>query len=364
LSIIKNVLNIFFNKKQLHKFADKYFNMLNVNRVFIIKIMSKIPLTASIYYMFFSKAFRRESYSVMQGIVEYEKNLKKQESHIYLLRRNIHRLEKGLIMQPRRSVFAKDYIVSTVDAFISILNLNIDTNQEDIAWANDVLTKYFSVTTADVDIDQASGLFDTVKKVSLGLDIKKIPYKRSSLGLVVSYDEFLNLCHRRRSVRWYLPKPVPRELVEQAILAGVQAPSACNRQPYKFKVIDEVKLLKKISKIPGGTAGFNQNFQMLIVVIGDLSAYFSERDRHIIYIDSSLATMNILLALETLGLSSCVINWPDIESKEVEMSKDLTLSKSEKIIMLVSVGWPDPEGLIPYSQKKNLEELRGYNNVS
>jgi hypothetical protein len=48
-----------------------------------------------------------------------------------------------------------------------------------------------------------------------------------------------------------------------------------------------------------GTAGFSNNIPALIAVVGDLSAYPAERDRHVIYIDGGLATMQLMLAFET-----------------------------------------------------------------
>jgi len=40
----------------------------------------------------------------------------------------------------------------------------------------------------------------------------------------------------RRSIRRFKPDPVPRELIERVLLAGVQAPSGKNRQPWHFVV--------------------------------------------------------------------------------------------------------------------------------
>ena len=94
-----------------------------------------------------------------------------------------------------------------------------------------------------------------------------------------------------------------------------------------------------------------------MVVVGDLSAYPYERDRHLIYVDASLASMQLMLALETLGLSSCPINWPDIEVMERGMAEVLDLSFHERPIMLISVGYPDPRGNIPFSQKKSSDSM-------
>ena len=71
--------------------------------------------------------------------------------------------------------------------------------------------------------------------------------------------------------------------------------------------------------------------------------------------------MAFLLALEAQGLSSCCLNWPDLEPKERRMAKLLGLAADERVIMLIALGYPDPQGLVAYSQKRPLAELRSYN---
>jgi nitroreductase len=107
-----------------------------------------------------------------------------------------------------------------------------------------------------------------------------------------------------------------------------------------------------------GTAGYSHQIPALVVIIGDLSAFEHERDRHVPYIDSSLATMQLMLALETLGLASCPINWPDIEPLEQRMAKRLALKPFERPIMLLALGYPDPEGGIAHSAKKTPAQIQ------
>ena len=120
-------------------------------------------------------------------------------------------------------------------------------------------------------------------------------------------------------------------------------------------------MVKKVSEIPMGTKGYAHNIPVIAVIVGRQRAYFSERDRHLIYIDGSLAAMAFMFALETQGIASCPINWPDIEERERKMAKLLGLAPDERPIMLVAIGYPDPEGAVAYSQKKPLEEARFYN---
>jgi nitroreductase len=67
--------------------------------------------------------------------------------------------------------------------------------------------------------------------------------------------------------------------------------------------------------------------------------------------------MQLMLSLETLGLSSCPINWPDIENNERKLANLLNLNIYERPVMLMAVGYAHPEGGIPYSQKKGVSVL-------
>ena len=61
--------------------------------------------------------------------------------------------------------------------------------------------------------------------------------------------ETMNAIFSRRSIRKYLPKPVTRDLIENILKAGMNAPSAGDEQPWHFVIIDKHDLLEKISEI-------------------------------------------------------------------------------------------------------------------
>ncbi len=232
-------------------------------------------------------------------------------------------------------------------------------------WFHDVLNNYFTLSGKHPVIDkQAKKFNNAINKESINGNIgcKSIPYYRSDSDKPnISYNDFYRLTKYRRSVRWFLNKKVPHELVDKAILAANQSPSACNRQPFEDPIIDDPELLKTIVGLPMGVKGYSDGIPMLIVAVGNLDAYFYEGDRHIIYIDASLVNMSLMFALETLGLSSCSINWPDIEHLEQKMESFLNLKKHQRPIMCLAVGYPDPEGKVAYSEKRSLDQLRKYN---
>jgi nitroreductase len=268
-------------------------------------------------------------------------------------------------MKPRRGVFALDYIRETVDAYINSLNHQDDISSQELKWAHDVLEKYFEVTDSHPKINNLREKYVSIEsKIETDNNKQFIPYKRI-LGTQkkATFDSFSELAKLRRSVRWFRQKKVPRELVDKAIEVASLSPSACNRQPFEYIIIDEKKLLEKVVQLPMGTGGYSGNIPMMLISIGNLDAYFSERDRHLIYIDASLANMSLMYALETLGLSSCPINWPDVESREKKMAELLNLKVHQRPIMCMAVGYPDPNGMVAYSQKKDLNLIRSYNNV-
>ena len=330
--------------------------LLALDRRFLVPFFSRHPWLASLYYVVVSQKFGREHKAVLSGRNRYHASLRNPADTCFLLRRNTHRLEKGLIMRPRRDVFALDYIEETVNQYAVCKELNAVTETE-LQWVHDVLADYFACVGSSPVIEKARVAFQQCPNEAEAYQAW-VPYESGARApLSTDYEAFFELCRRRRSVRWYDGRAVPRDLLEQAVEAAAQAPSACNRQPFRFSIFDNPEDAAKVGAITNGTAGFSQNFPCLIVVVGDLSAYPFERDRHLIYVDASLASMQLMLALETLGLSSCPINWPDIEVMERGLAEVLNLSYHERPIMLISVGYPDPKGNIPFSQKKSSDSM-------
>lgn len=331
----------------------------------LTKIAYQSRFISNLFYILFNNSFAREHQATLAGKIKHINESKKRQANYFMLVRNVHRLEKGLLMRPRRDVFAKSFIGETIDSFIGVWKNHEDRSNQQLKWFYDVLNEYFSIAGHDEDIKTQKIRFEKVissNNETLSAVKKSIPYYRdnnnhSSIG----YDEFYKLTRQRRSVRWYLDKPVDRTLIDKAILAAIQSPSACNRQPFEFRIFDDISLVREVAEYPMGTQGYSHSIPVLIVIIGNLDAYFNERDRHAIYIDASLASMSLMLALETLGLSSCSINWPDVENREQKMENFLKLEKYQRPVMCLSVGYSDPGGMVAYSEKRPLEQIRKYN---
>ncbi|MAG66515.1 MAG: nitroreductase [Pseudomonadales bacterium] len=349
--------------KKLKRIKKSYLNFKNTK---VLGLFGATPFLANCYYFFFSKEFIREHKAVLAGKKKYYESLKKEVSSSYLLRRNIHRLEKGLIMPVRRKVFALDFIGETVDEYQRVLEYgNRNFSENELKWATDVLAEYFDAVDVDSKelLKACKAKFESVKndRTNFLESPKFTPFLRDHDKEQVDFDAFLELCRKRRSVRFFTSEPPAKSTVDMAIKAALQSPSACNRQPFSFRIFDEPSKVQEVAAIPAGTKTFYKEVPGVIVVVGHLDAYYRERDRHAIYVDGSLAVMSLILAFETLGISSCVINWGDEEPAESRMNKLLNLKTSDRVLMLVAYGYPDQTTKVPFSSKRETETVRTYN---
>ncbi|MFT5813059.1 MAG: nitroreductase [Psychroserpens sp.] len=333
--------------------------VINGLSAYFISIFSLNGFTASIYYLLFNRSFYREHRASLKGRIAFNNKLIQIQQSSALLRRNTHRLEKGLIMRPRRESFAEAYVLETVSAFKQAVSKG-NFCKDEIKWAADVLAQYFSVVVDKGRIATARSMFVNMQlpEFLLMQEDKSVPYSHAALpSLTINFKQIEQLYKKRRSVRWYQDRKVDKVDLEKSVNVASLAPSACNRQPFFFNFTIDPNVATDIANCAMGTVGFSENIPALIVVVGDLSNYPSERDRHVIYIDASLAAMQLMLALETLGLSSCPINWPDVEDRERLLQDKLGLEYFERPVMLIATGYALPEGEIPFSQKKSASTL-------
>ncbi len=275
------------------------------------------------------------------------------KANLYNLRRSIHRIEKGLSHRKPRDSFAEDYIFETIKYLEQVKSL-ATPDRRLIDWSEAVLDKYFEVCTHTEKVAQAHRLYQSLDPQNRQSTWCPYPEKQRP-ELAVSYDAFHQLALRRRSVRYYIDRTVEFDVIRRAMEVALLSPSACNRQCFKFLFYNDQDMVNRISEIPGGVSGYR--LPSIVVVVGRYRGYFDERDINAPIIDSSLAVMSFLFALETLGLSSVCINWPNLPDREKRIRRLIQLEDDEFIVVMIGVGYPDPEGKIPFSAKRDVDEL-------
>jgi nitroreductase len=143
----------------------------------------------------------------------------------------------------------------------------------------------------------------------------------------------------RRSIRKYKEKRVPLEMALTLLRAGMAAPSARNKQPWEFLVIQKRETLNEIAQWHPYAKMLREAFVAILVCanknIQEIEGYCA--------LDCAAATENILLAAHALGLGGVWIGiYPRAE--RIAKVKDMfSLPPHILPISLVSIGYPAEE---------------------
>ena len=139
----------------------------------------------------------------------------------------------------------------------------------------------------------------------------------------------------RRSIRKYTKQPVSDEVLKELLEAAMCAPSADNRQPWCFVVINDRKIMSEIPK-------FHPYAQMLkeapvaILVGCESDLQLGELGVE----DCSAATQNILLAAHAKGLGAVWLGLSPAGPTITATKELLSLPEHIMPISLISIGYP------------------------
>ena len=140
----------------------------------------------------------------------------------------------------------------------------------------------------------------------------------------------------RISVRRYEDKQVEKEKLMQILRAGMQAPSACNQQPWEFYVVTDKKKIEALSKMTPYTGCAAKAPVVLISAYrleGLVAPAFAQ-------IDMSIAQENIWLETDALGLGGVWFGIAPMEEQMEEVHKLLELPKEVAVFSLFALGYP------------------------
>jgi len=177
--------------------------------------------------------------------------------------------------------------------------------------------------------------------------------------LNLDFNNFLNVLKQRSSCRSYLSKPVEYEKIKNCLESARLAPSACNKQPWRFKIVNDADLRKQICET-GLLAGIDMSWladaPVIVVLCADtniithtLAPMLSKVKYHLI--DIGIAGEHFVLAAEALNLRTCWIGW----FKPKIIRKILKIPRNYQILSLISIGYPDKPNKPP--EKLSIEEI-------
>lgn len=138
----------------------------------------------------------------------------------------------------------------------------------------------------------------------------------------------------RRSVRAYQPRPVEREKIERVLEAARLAPSARNRQAWKFFVVQDMAKRRAIQEAANGAA-FLGEAPVILVACGVEPAMMPCAQRTD-SVDLSIAMAFAILEAQEQGLGTCWMGAFDAEA----VGEALGLSEDTNAVMITPLGYP------------------------
>lgn len=167
----------------------------------------------------------------------------------------------------------------------------------------------------------------------------------------------LDAIKRRRSIRKYASKAVPEALLNELIEAARLAPSARNRQPWKFVFVQNSDLRSQLME-----ASMNQHFVGEAPVI--IAACATQTGRVMTNgvpsypVDLSIALDHIALQAVELGLGTCWIG----AFEQEKIKTILHIPDHVTVVCLMTLGYP--EEIPSPTGRKSFQEIVCYNEYS
>ncbi len=155
-------------------------------------------------------------------------------------------------------------------------------------------------------------------------------------------DEVFKIIQKRRSIRKYQDKPVEKEKILKIMEAARLAPSATNRQPWRFIAVTEKKTISYLAAEALGPINKWAACAPCIIVgcsvrKNVVTHYIGEVLSGVRYhlLDVGIAMEHIVLVAEEIGLSTCWMGW----FNERKLKKILNIPLLWRVVSLLSVGY-------------------------
>jgi nitroreductase len=169
----------------------------------------------------------------------------------------------------------------------------------------------------------------------------------------------MELMVARRSCRSYRDEALPRPMIETLLEAGRLAPSACNRQPWRFAVVQDAALRGRVVE-EGFLPGLHMQWAAtapVLLVLGLERDWITHRwaaglsGVDYAWLDAGIVGEHMVLQAEALGLGTCWIGWV----RARPLRRLIGWPHRVRPVAVIPVGWPaETPSARP---RKSLDEL-------
>jgi len=172
--------------------------------------------------------------------------------------------------------------------------------------------------------------------------------------------EFDEIIRTRRSIRRFKPEPIDRQILLLLLESARCAPSAANKQPIEYIIVDEQKVIEQLFE-QLSWAGYVQPRRnpapesrpaAYIVVLINSKRALGDFGK----VDAAAAIENIILTAWCKGIGSC---WLGAIQRD-NIREILTVPEAFQIDSVVALGYPDEKPVMEDAKNDNDEGLKYY----
>lgn len=161
----------------------------------------------------------------------------------------------------------------------------------------------------------------------------------------------------RYSVRDFQSKPIDKNLIRRALHLAMKSPSVCSRQAWHVYHIEKRELIDRALSLQNGNRGFGHEIPSLLIITADLAAFDTASERYQYWIDGGMFSMSMLLALHSLGLGACCLNWSKGPVDDIKLRRIIKIKGPHTIMMMMAVGYAREEFKVCSSVRRPAEEV-------
>lgn len=158
--------------------------------------------------------------------------------------------------------------------------------------------------------------------------------------------DVLDAIRKRKSERRYLSKTIDKEKLLTILEAGRLAPSASNRQEWRFVIVSESEIKRKLADASNGQS-FVGEASVVIVACAETDEHVMRCGQACYPIDVAIALDHIMLAAVDLGLGTCWIGAFDAS----KVKQILSIPANIQVVALMPLGYPSDHSI---TNKKRL----------
>jgi len=175
------------------------------------------------------------------------------------------------------------------------------------------------------------------------------------LGIMI-YEKIVE----RRTIRKYTKEPVPKDVLDKCVDAARLSPSGMNRQPLKYIIVNDEKLLAEVFST-ASWAGYLPDYQpskeemprAYIIVL--LDKEIRKNCGH----DAGIAVMSISMVAYEEGLGSCILG----AIERAKLRRVLNVPGNLEIVLAVALGYPAENPIVDKVKNGDIKYWLDNNNV-